>query len=557
MSRVTKLLLFIAATFISLGSVAKSISNDRALNREYRRVCMEIKKYSVKSAYSVDCYTNYHHFNSDAAYRYYSSTNASKIKIAGYNLWHPGNPKSSYKDYKIMAKLMNKFDLVSAVELLAAISRDADNNENVVDFLYSAPSVIRKLEASSSSESKRKLAAFKKDYEVAKTLYREPGYLKVLNELRKLDRSWALILTPRGDAGKPTHVHELAGFYYRAKVVKPIVNDHCKSIKESGDGEPIACFPNLRASFMGRDTSGVFSRRPFLGSFKSRNFDFSLLTSHVVFTSPSDSSDMRKILKPSFGVSNYTSVGRGVSKVTYARFAESKIILEFMEKYRAEYNDKDIIYVGDMNLESSKTFWDKIMPEFPGSELLVTGGTSLALTRYDVDRKPTKGETSNYDHFIADPKVSSECFTSSGRSTAKPVSYYSGDIHKAIMSKYIVRSTNKSNFDFEKDFDDSFEEDFSPTSLSIKYRMTSAGKAKMNKLLATYEKSLKARKTIRRNQVIIDEESKIKEKVKLFKKRMFLEQQYDRTFYRVYKEVLSDHFPVEMTCKTSLSDDDK
>ncbi len=539
--------------FLAVQVQAKSVRADRAMNKEYRRKCLEIREYHVKADYDVDCYTNYHHFNSDAAYRYYSSSAKSSIKVAGYNVWHPGNPKSSYKDYAIMAKLVNKFDLVSAVELLASISRDKENNENVIDFLYSASSVIRKLEASTSASAKKKLVEFKKDHKIAKTLYRSPGYIKLLEELRKLDPSWALILTPRGEAAKETHVHELAGFYYRARSVKPIKNSHCKELSESGHGDPVACFPNLRASFMGRDTSKVFSRRPFLASFQSGDFDFSLLTSHVVFTSPTDPIEMRNILRPSFGVSNYSDIGRGVYKANYARFAESKIILEFMEKFRSQYKEKDIIYVGDMNLEESKTYWPNLMPEFPGGKLLVTEGTSLALTRYDVDGRATQGFASNYDHFIMDPKYSRECLTSSGATTAKPVTYYKGQVHKDIMSKYIIRSTNKDNFSFEEGVESSF-----PTAeLSIKYRMTAQGKEKMNKLLKLYEKSLKSRKTIRRGQVVIDEENKIKEKVRLFKKRMFLEQQYDRTFYRVYKEVLSDHFPIAMTCRTSLRDDDK
>jgi hypothetical protein len=531
MTKADSLFILIFSSFLMLNIQAKTITSDRALNKEYKRYCEEIKKYHVKSAYKVNCYSNYHHFNSDALKSYRTSA-SREIKIAGYNLLHPGNAKNSYKDYRLVAKVMNKFDLVAATELLPSLSRDRQNNADVIAFLRSNPS--------------------SSDAAIAKTLYREPGYIKVLEELRKIDSSWALLLTPRGDASKSSHVHELSGFYYRAKVVKPVTNYHCKGITESGSGTPYACYPNLRSSFMGRDTSKVFSRRPFLGRFQSRNFDFSLLTSHVIFTSPSDSTEMKNILKPSFGVSNYTDIGRGVYKVNYARIAETKIILEFMDKYRAAHKEDDIIYVGDMNLEKSNSYLDTLMKDFPGGELLISTPTTMAITRYDVDGRSTEGLASNFDHFIMDNKESKECLTSSGKSTAKVISYFEGDILDDIRTKYFVRSTSR----FDKYAFDNELEDISTSGLVKKYRMTSSGKAKMEKLAKEYESTLRKRKTISRNRIVIDEESKIKERVGLFKKRLFEEQQYDRTFYRVYKEVLSDHLPIEITCRTSSSDDD-
>ena len=38
--------------------------------------------------------------------------------------------------------------------------------------------------------------------------------------------------------------------------------------------------------------------------------------------------------------------------------------------------------------------------------------------------------------------------------------------------------------------------------------------------------------------------------------RLFISQIRDESYYQVYKEVLSDHFPIFMECHTDLPDDD-
>ena len=46
--------------------------------------------------------------------------------------------KTLYKDYEILAELINKFDVIGAYELIPVVSADAKNNRAVIKFLTTA-----------------------------------------------------------------------------------------------------------------------------------------------------------------------------------------------------------------------------------------------------------------------------------------------------------------------------------------------------------------------------------------------------------------------------------
>ena len=556
---------FIQLIFISVlfSNLAFAVTDQEDFERRvfYKEKCLEIEKYSVGSAFSVDCFHNYHHFNSKTHSSHYSATSAraqKKLKIAEYNLWHPGSLRSGFKDIPFVAQIIEQWDLVAATELLPVIGRDEENNNEVVEFLENGPNLLKELMKTDGNEEQIK--ELKDNLEQAKNLYRAPGYLKILFELRKLDKSWALLLAPRGEASEPTHVQEMVGFFYRSSVVRPIVNEHCDEFKSQYDGKAIACIPNLKKEFMGRDVRNVFSRRPFIANFESGNFDFTMVTSHVIFTSPDEEDRMAEILKPSFGVSTYEDIGTGITKETYARVAESKIIIEIMNNLREYYYEEDIIYGGDMNLNHGNGFWADLLKLFPGADIFINEATTISQPRFLSSGTPTNGVSNDFDHFIFDPKKSSECMSGS-KDTTEVHSYYTGKIQKYIKDEYLIRDPAEIVIDaivedvlaLDENEDNLNEDDDKE---DYDYSMIPGAKIKMENKIDAYEKELKKLKTIKNGKVVLDD-YRFDEKLNFFKRRVFTDQLKNRFYYRVYSELISDHFPVSMSCKNNGTDDDE
>lgn len=526
--------------FLAPLAFAMSGQYEQQQNIKYRQQCLEIQKFLVKNKFPVSCHYNYHQYNdSTNSYRNDLVRKVGKIKIAGFNLWHPGSTKTAFKDYELVAKTINQWDLVGAVELLPVIGDDLKNNESVIKFIQDGPKLIAKLEetiaklksartARQQEQYKAKvseLAQLKKDLKNAPKLYRSPGHLLLLEQLRKLDKSWALILSPRGEAAKETHVQELAGFFYRSSIVRPKVNQYCLDYRTNGEGTPVACIPNFNGDFMGKDYRHVFSRRPLMASFVSGSFDFTILTSHIVFNSPTEQTEEEAILNAVFGQSDLVALGTGINSSTYARFAETATILRFMEKLRQQYDEDDVILVGDFNLEANNQFWPNVLQEMPGASILVQEPTSITVQRFSGANE-TFGHASNYDHFILDPQRTSECNVS----TAKRVSIVDGAIGKMVDRRYKIRTNEKDENDF--------------------YIVTEGAAQLIEKSERDlWNKQMKL-KTIVRNK-IVEDLGESEKRLQDFHRRMFVDQASDKTYYRMYMEAISDHSPIEMQCSTN------
>ena len=209
---------------------------------------------------------------------------------------------------------------------------------------------------------KKAIKKLEKDLEQAKSLYRPPGYLRILTELRKLPggKKWSLILAGQGEASATSHTEELVGYFYKADIINPQASPYCNS--KSRLRKSFACVTAMDRADLKEDKSHIFARRPFLGEFVSGNFSFTLLTSHIIYDSPLDSSRMRNILRDSFGVSSYEGLGVGMRKDNYARFAEVKVTLDFIKGFLQKYGiTKDLIYMGDFNIESKNKFWPQVL----------------------------------------------------------------------------------------------------------------------------------------------------------------------------------------------------
>lgn len=526
--------IFIMVLFVMCHGPAWSltITQDKEARKEYLKKCLEIKKYSIGRKYSVDCNIDYHHFNSRAVSNYYKKSNATSkgsFKLTSFNLLHPGSLRSSFKDYELIADMMNEWDLVSVLELLPVLGRDNRHNDTVVEHFEKNSELLE-------------------DEKSSKGLYRAPGYIKILNYLRKLDPSWALILSPKGDAAEESHVHEMVGFYYRASHVKPIENEHCDEFK-FGKAKAYSCIPNLRKDFMGNDRTEVFSRKPFMGSFESGKFDFTLLASHVVYGSPDEPERMKEILKPVFGVDSYENIGIGVSKQTFARWAETKTILDLMKKLREFYFEEDLIYAGDMNLESENKFFPILMKDYPGEELFIKDKTTLSQTRYNSQGQETSGVSNNFDHFIFNRKNTRECLSKGNRKTTRVIPFYSGAIQSYIDKNYIIREDKE--FSVEEIMDSILDENPKKD-----YVMLPGAEKRIEKAQELYRKELLKLRKIENNEIVLDD-YRIDERVQLYKKRVFTDQLSNQYYYRVYTELISDHFPITMTCRTVLADDDE
>jgi hypothetical protein len=503
----------------------------------YREQCLQIDEYVVKRAYPVKCHYNYHHFN--ASEKYYpqdtendladklSINNDKKnIRIATFNVLHPGMAKTQFKDYAVVAKIMNQYDLVAATELIPSVSSDLAHNQSMLTFINRSADLINILDDrinNTTRPSDRQTLIERRDQLItdsliAPTLYREPGYIKILNELRKVDPSWSLILSPRGEATEPNHVQELVGYYYRSNKIRPTLNQYCKSQVMPNRGSPYACLPHFNDFFFGQNAAHLFSRRPFFASFEAKKFKFSLLASHVIFTSPTDETRMNNIMQAAFNVNSPDELGTGINRANYARFAEVKLTLDFMEKYQREYKDDKVMYLGDLNLEPSNRFWSYIFNLHPHLTLTHDNPSSTTTLRFNSDGSETFGLSSSYDHMMFDEKDFTNCLNSKNEPNTHFFNFLAPE-NTHLINDYLIRDLPSNRVE----------------------RILS----KAMNLLSDVINSLL---TIRYNAVVPDNRNH-DDLLENYKRRVFDSQLIDEEYYRVYREVISDHIPISIDCR--------
>lgn len=563
-------IVFLLALF-SLSVIAQDEEYiDVEVRGSYRKECKEVAKYAVGDLMNVKCYYNYHHYNTSASREFYNRDEAiadGNVKIAEFNVLHPGMSKTRYKDYKKIAQMINKWDVVGVTELLPLISGDLKHNQALVKFIEKeAPKKIKELEESLSlnkdklkttkssrtirslnskiAKAEAELKSLKADLKRAPKLYRAPGYLKILKELRKLKggKEWALLLSPRGEAAKPTDVQELVGYYYRATKVKPKTNKYCKDIRTHGRGTPVACIPNMGAEMLGEVKRDIFSRRPFMAEFISGKFSFALLTSHVVYNSPKDTKLMSNILQKSFGVNHHKELGKGATASNYARFAEVKVMLEFMQALRTKFNQKDVILLGDLNLEADNPFWETVLPTMPGVQLYVTEKTTVSEGRYNKDGEETNGLANDFDHFLFDPEETDECVDKYGKVNTKVENFYEGVTGRFVKRLYKIRKERKYRGKYTKNtkkYNTLVEKFVTPYKTGEKFFETIGSK------------EIKVNGKVVKVKGIISDVKKNNKFYTGFYERILDSQLFDKTYYGYYKQLLSDHMPIIMECATN------
>src|SRR5690606_11766632 len=116
---------------------AITVEREQDLNAEFKVYCEETARFVVKNRYTVTCSDEFHHYNARAAANHYSSNQTSDLKIANYNLLHPGSNKNSYKDMALVAQIMNEYDVISVQELIPRLGNDMRHNQDLVELIKS------------------------------------------------------------------------------------------------------------------------------------------------------------------------------------------------------------------------------------------------------------------------------------------------------------------------------------------------------------------------------------------------------------------------------------
>jgi hypothetical protein len=290
-----------------------------------------------------------------------------------------------------------------------------------------------------------------------------------------------------------------------------------------------------------------------MASFKVGSQKITLVTSHVVFTYSGDQEAAKDLMMKTFGVSSYKDVGiAGINAENFARYAEVKNTLDFMNRYKKRYQDNKIMYLADTNLVSKNNFWPEVLKTFPGAELLITDASTLSPIRYNSSGVPTQGLANDYDHFILEKAQFPTC------SCVEFYNYYTEGIYKEIESRYVIREGSAHNkklpdnlIEIRNVHNDILEGDILPSDdgdVPLDYPLSTNGQNKMNRFAANAQKHLQGLLTVRRNEVVA-EDFQIEDRVEALKKRVFLRQLTNPYYYRFMQEVLSDHFPVSISCK--------
>lgn len=559
--------LLITYSFADSFSDLDSIKEIKELN-DMRLECQMNQEYLGKTM-QVNCFHDYHHYNSKASRKYYKKASVVKkgeVKIAQFNVLHPGMSKTRFKDYKKVAQIINKFDIVAVTELIPAMSDILENNMALKEFLNFAPLEIKRIEKEikslkesienstrSTTVKQRRLSLLKKkkwqlieDLRDAPSLYRKPGYLKILTELRKLYKSedWALILSPRGEGAETSDTKELVGYYYRASMVKPLTHKYCLDRRIQSNEAAYACIARMDKKDFIEDKRSVFSRRPFTARFISGKFSYTLIASHVLYDSPTDPERMSNVLRPSFGVDSYENLGPGITKKNYARVAEVKTTIDFISQVLKEkYKLKNVIMLGDLNLKAHKPYWDTILSGWKNSQMYIHEPTSVSERRYDsTTGEESNGVSSNYDHIILNPKANKACLDENGKFKGGVYNFIKTGISRYIEGIYKIRNEIKVT-------DDTYMKN--ETRYNKVYKRFVAPLLDGSKPIFTI-----GRKYIENGmhrmvtEGIIVDAAETNEQANMFIERVMDSQLHDDTYYKFFEQLVSDHMPVYTTCMT-------
>jgi hypothetical protein len=307
------------------------------------------------------------------------------IKIGSFNMFHLGDDQTPLKNMKMMAQIIDHWDVVGSQELMPLPKDWSIANRQIDELLV---------------DEKGQLKTFPyQNWKVVK-----PGYLQLLEALRERDKSWALIMQATAEGEGNTG--EMAGFYYRSSRIKPKELSYCPkdlSADVRGNFPPQNLGCGLQVNPADR---ALMSRLPFVASFQAGHFDFIAISAHLRFHATMDAGDLAEQKKAV--CENTLSAKCKIQKDYIGRFFETLVTAKEMSVLSKI--DDDVIFMGDFNLEMKKnnlSMWKAALRPGPGVSVYQNEKTTLSLNN--------SGLASNYDHFVFNQENTPECKASSIR----------------------------------------------------------------------------------------------------------------------------------------------
>ena len=550
----------ILLTFIFLHSLSALAYFEISDVASFKKECLNNNKFTNPN-YSISCGRYFHHYNSSARVR--PSSRRSNIRISHFNSLHPGIGKTRFKDYELVAEMLSQFDIIAVTELIPSMSANERTNKRVANFAREIPPEIRRREALISKLKREQrsrhsvvrereialeekiVSNMKSDLNRLREVYQVPGYLKILNALRALNdgNNWALIISATPEGRETNETKELVGYYYRANVVSPVNTPYCSKRDQADSSKAYACHPLFDRRDMGENKDFIFSRRPFMASFKAGNFQTTLMAAHSIFDAPNwGSSWTERVLMAAFDKRNVYRLPVGLDSSNYARYAELKVMLEFINRRKGDLK-RDPILLGDFNLESNNSYMDDVIRTWDGADIFIDKPTSASKSKYNSDGSKTNGVSSNYDHIILNPRTTSECMASSNTLDGGVYNFLNLPASKDLVAKrYKVR----------------YESKFSRGRYAINSR-------KYEQLVRTYVEPIKnlsnpiytigRKKFIYKREhsktapAIVPNRSENREQTLYFKSRILESQKVNDTYYYFYQQIISDHLPIYVRCR--------
>ncbi len=80
------------------------------------------------------------------------------------------------------------------------------------------------------------------------------------------------------------------------------------------------------------------------------------------------------------------------------------------------------------------------------------------------------------------------------------------------------------------------------------YQFSKAGEELMKERIQEHREMLEQTMTVV-DGTIVAQYDDVDREVEIFKRRIFEEQLSDQTYYKFYRELISDHFPISISCK--------
>ena len=441
-----------------------------------------------------DCTLNYVHYYPTETRKFEKNQKRpkNKLKIGSFNLLHLGDNQAPMKSFSVLAAIINQWDIAGAQEMMPLGLNTAEDNQKLNDLVLKSTSIKSPVE----------------NWTVI-----TPGYLLVLSELQKLDSSWALILqsTSEGEGGSG----EMAGFFYRSSTVQLKEWDYCPfdkavNIQNNIQGLNLGCLSQVSA-----DVRKLTSRLAFAAYFQSGNFDFIGLTTHNRFR---PSMLPKEIAAQKDAICNQHSQPKKckISKDQIGRYYEIYAVAQQISEMKEKAHDADVIFTGDFNLEltqKSLDIWKAALRPALGLKPFQKEATTVGIKFSKM--------ISNYDHFIFDEKLTTEC---------EPNSVKAYDFLKAAKNDADeVGQVIHQYFDENKRIQLAEEKKKDTDSL---VKIDKSGSGYIIRKLTEIEKE-----EAFGNLDISLERMKFNE-------------------YALVQQLISDHIPIEMSCRTDLQDDD-